>query len=166
MEADTTEQFTEAMQSLTSEKSCRNVGISSYVSSLYGFKTSDINEARYKSFLRMSGGKDKNPLARIKKINCASLPPCAKSMGNHIKRAHFIAMIWKRADQMDPTNRMRPVDYGWRELQNGLEPDWFPGHPVPESLTQPLDREEVAGSVSPEDEDSDSPWSDDSEDEL
>ena len=39
---------------------------------LYGTNNSHINEARYDAFMRMSGGSGKEPLARIKKINCAS----------------------------------------------------------------------------------------------
>ena len=39
---------------------------------MYGFTTSDINEARYNTFIRMSGGHEKYPLATIKKSNCMS----------------------------------------------------------------------------------------------
>ena len=53
----------------------------------------DINEARYKALMRMSGGDEKDPLATIKKINCASLPPCNKTLSNHVKRAQFVSMI-------------------------------------------------------------------------
>ena len=67
-------------------ESCVDQGIVTHLSSLdltrpsgrggwlYNFKTSDINKARYKAFTRMSGGNDKEPLSRIKTINCASLP--------------------------------------------------------------------------------------------
>ena len=95
--------------------------------SLYGFTTSDINEARYKAFLRMSaGGNENEPLPRFKKINCASLPPCAKTLDNHIKRAQYVAKIWKRADQTDPTGGASPTDFGWKLTEeNYFEPDWF-----------------------------------------
>ena len=43
-------------------------------------------------------------------------------------------MMWKRADQTDPTGEARPTDYGWKENNNRLEPDWFPGRYVPETL--------------------------------
>ena len=95
--------------------------------------TSDINEARYKAFIRMSGGDEKYPLATIKKINCVSLPQCNKTLGNHVKRAQVVSMMWKRADQTDTTGEARP-DYGWKENNNCLEPDWFPGRSVPETL--------------------------------
>lgn len=70
---------------------------------MYRCKTCGINEARYNVFMCMSGGQEKEPLARLRKINCASLPPCAKSLANHIKRVQYVARMWKRADQVEPT---------------------------------------------------------------
>ena len=81
----------------------------------------------------MSGGYEKDPLATIKKTNCASLPPCNKTLSNHVKRAQFVSMMWKRADQTDPTGEANPTDYGWKENNNRLEPDWFQGRSVPET---------------------------------
>ena len=78
-----------AMRSLTTDK-VDIPAVTSFVCSLYGFTTSDINEARYKAFIGISGGNEKEPLARIKKINCASLTLCSKTLGNHIKRAQYV----------------------------------------------------------------------------
>ena len=60
----------------------------------------------------MSGGTGKDLLARIKKINCASLISCTKTLCNHIKRAHYIARIWRRAENIDLTAYACPMDYG------------------------------------------------------
>ena len=50
-----------ALQSLTSEE-VDIEAVTFFVCSLYGFTTSDINEARYKAFLCMSsGGMRMNP---------------------------------------------------------------------------------------------------------
>ena len=90
---------------------------------LYGFKSSNIIEARYKAFIRMSGGKGKDLLASLKKINCASLPPCAKTLLNHInhiKRAQYVARMWKRADETNPTGDASPTDYGCKLNQTAL----------------------------------------------
>lgn len=73
--------------------------ITSFVCRLYGLRTSDINEARYKIFLRICGGKKANPLSKLKKLNCASLPPCEKVLTNHLKRTNYVARLWKRADE-------------------------------------------------------------------
>ena len=131
--ADVSDIHVTALRSLT----CDDVdmpGVSSFVCSMYGFTTSDITEARYKAFMRMSGGDEKGPLATIKKINCASLPSCNKTLGNHVKGAQFVSMMWKRADQTGPTGEANPTDYKWKENNNRLEPDWFPGRSVPETL--------------------------------
>jgi hypothetical protein len=157
-----------ALHSLTSDE-VDIPGVTSFVCSLYGFKTSDINEARYKAFMRMSGGTEKEPLSKIKKIDCASLPPCTKTLANQIKRAQYVARMWRRADQTDPTVGASPTDYGWKLTQKGFEPEWYPGSSVPESLTgtNSDDRESVevrSTDYNDEDDDeSDNAWSDDSD---
>jgi len=151
-----------ALQSLTTEE-VDIPGVTSFVCSLYGFKTPNITEARYKAFMRMRGGKGKELLARLKKINCASLPPCTKTLLNHIKRAQYVARMWKRADETNPTGEASPTDYAWKLNQNCFEPDWFPGSSVPESLTTSTP-EDTMGVTSTDDEESDNTWSDDSDD--
>ena len=152
-----------ALRSLTAEEVDAQA-VPSIVCVLYGFKTSDINEARYKAFMRMGGGDENEPLARIMKINCASLPPCAKTLGNHMKRAHYVARIWKRADQTDPTGGASPTDYGWKLSQNCFEPDWYPGSSVPESLTGPHEDDgDGVEDNSVDEEESDNAWSEDSD---
>ena len=97
-------------QSLTTE-GVEIPGVTSFVCWRYGFKTPNITEARYNIFMCTSGGKGKELLARIKKINCASLPPCTKTLLNHIKRAQYVARTWK-ADETNPTGEASPTDYG------------------------------------------------------
>ena len=101
---------------------------------MYGFPTSDINEARYKAFIRMSGGDEKYPLATIKKSNCASLPPCNKTLGNHVKMPQVVSMNLEETQRTDPTGEERPTEYGWKENNNRLEPDMFPGRSVLETI--------------------------------
>ena len=97
-------------------------GNTTFVCSLYGFGTSDINEARYKSFMRTSKGGDAAPLAGLKKINCASLPPCSKTLDQHIKRAQFVAKMWKMADKAEPLYGENATDSGWKEIDNSYHP--------------------------------------------
>lgn len=49
---------------------------------MYGFKTININEARYKAVMRIRGGHGKVLLARLKKINWVSLSPCTNTLKN------------------------------------------------------------------------------------
>ena len=128
-----------------------------------GLQPLNINEARYKAFLcKSAGGNENEPLARLKTINCASLPPYAKTPDNHIKRAQYVAKIWKRADQMDPTGGASPTDFGWKLTEeNYFEPDWFSRSSVPESLTGSCEEENVEATST--DDESDNAWSEDSD---
>ena len=126
------------------------------------FKQKTSMRPGLKSFMRMSGGKKKDPLSDIRKINCASLPPwTTNTLQNHLKRAHYVAKMWKRADQAHPTSRINPANYGWQLTENCFQPDWFSGSSVPESLTAPLSENTDS---STDEEESDSFWSEESED--
>lgn len=133
VEADALHELVMTVRSLT----CEEVdvpAVTPWVCLQYGFNTCDINEARYKAFIRMSRDNEKEPLARTK-INCASLPPCTKTPANHTKRAHFGARIWTRSDQTDPTGEASPTDYGWKRTESGLGTDRYPKSALPECLT-------------------------------
>ena len=131
--ADISDWHVTALRSLTSIE-VDMPGVTSFVCSMYGFTTSDINEARYKAFIRMSGGDEKYPLATIKKRNCASLPPCNKTLGNHVKRVQVVSMNLEESQSDGSKVEARPTEYGWKENNNRLEPDRFPGRSVPETL--------------------------------
>ena len=135
----------------------------SYVCALYGFNTSDINEARYKTFMRMCGGKQTDSLTMMKKINCASLPSCSETLIHHIKRTNFVAKMWKQADEVNPTGGEHPINYGWIKTGEGLHPLWFTGNPVPSSINKVDYGEDGVQVMTEEDEDSDSVWSEDSD---
>ena len=72
--------------------------------------------------MRMSGCNEKEPLARIKKINCASLPHHQDACQLH-QKGPLYARIWKRADQTSPTGETGTTDYGWNETENYLDHD-------------------------------------------
>lgn len=159
------EEYVTALRSLTS-LDVDIPGVTRYITFLYGEKSSNINEARFKAFMRMSYGNNKEPLTKLKKINCASLPPCQKVLYNQIKRAQFVARYWKRADQTDPSGTENPTDYGWRENQNGmLEPDWYAGSSLPSLITdtQTNDDDDDNKVLSKDAEESDKAWSEDSD---
>ena len=112
-----------ALQSFTTEE-VDIQGVTSFVCLLYGFKTANITEARYKAFMRMSGGKRKELLARLKKCFSATV------YQDTSKRSQYIARMWKRADEKNPTGEASPADYGRKLNQNFLVPRKFcPGVP-------------------------------------
>ena len=67
-------------------------GVTSYVCALNGCKRTNIDEARY-VFIRMSGRKQTERLARPKKTDFAALSPCSKTRAQHIERANYGAKI-------------------------------------------------------------------------
>lgn len=129
LEADESEDYVTALRSLTYVE-VDILGVIRFVSSPYGQKTSNINEAIFKAFMRISDCNKKEHLAKFK-INCASLPPCKEVLDNQIRQAQFVASYWKRADQTDPSGTESPTDYGWRENQGMLESDWYTGCSLP-----------------------------------
>ena len=50
-------------------------GVTPFICFLYGHNTSQINDARYNVFIRLTRGGIQAHTRNIKKINCASLPP-------------------------------------------------------------------------------------------
>ena len=119
-----------SLRSLCSQ-SVDQTGVTEYVCQLYGFKAlSSINEARYQCFLKMTGGKrmDKG----VRKINCASLPPCKRALEKHILRANLVSIIWRLAYTPEPSKGLDPIKFGWEEDDNGhYVPFWYEGSPLP-----------------------------------
>ena len=75
-----------------------------------------------------------NPLANVKKIDCALLPPSHTSLKMKLLRAQYVTILWMSASSAYPTDGMSPTDYGWL-LQDGiLQPHWFDGPAIPESV--------------------------------
>ena len=46
-----------------------------------------------------------------------------------------MARMWRRAVHINSTTEASPTDCGWKLTQKCLQPDWYPGSSVPESLT-------------------------------
>ena len=71
----------------------------------------------------------------------------------------------ENADKPDPLQGRSPLNYGWKMSEDGLEAEWFPGHPIPESITDPTENHVgMTESVPEEYEESDNAWSEDSDD--
>ena len=51
----------------------------------------------------------------VKKVDCALLPHCAKTVHNKMQRAHFISIRWGNADSAHPGHCLDPLNYGWKE---------------------------------------------------
>ena len=61
------------------------------------------------------------------------MPPCKAALIQHIKRANFIARMWKLANEFEPIKES-PLDNGWIVLGGKTVPNWFEGSQLPDSL--------------------------------
>lgn len=73
-------------------------------------------------------------MGTVKKVDCAILPPCAKTVHNKLLRAHFISIIWGNAYSSEPADGLSPLDYGWKDDEGMFVPDWFQGPAMPDEL--------------------------------
>ena len=80
-------------------------GFEKYICQLYGTKMIHVNDARYKIF-------EKKQLKSKQLTDLSLLPPCQRTLILHLKRANYVAKIWKSANtaMIDlPT----PAEHGW-----------------------------------------------------
>ena len=91
-----------------------------------------------------------SPLANIKKIDCALLPPCRRTLAMKIRRTQYVTSIWTRAATANPSEGMMPVDYGWAvdASDNILKPVWFEGSAIPDDLF--ANRDHIPDNSSPD----------------
>lgn len=74
------------------------------------------------------------PLANIRKIDCALLPPCQRTLEKKLQRAHYVTVLWSHANLACPDQGLSPTDYGWSAKGNLLQPVWFDGPAIPDAL--------------------------------
>ena len=119
-----------------------------------------------------------NPLANVKKIDSALLPPSQRTMEMKLLRARYVTILWSHASTSCPGEGLSPIDYGWSETDGVLQPIWFQGPETPNNLFGRDGEEKVTDSddetiilgdtldFEPDDEligSDDEPWSDDSD---
>ena len=147
-----------ALQSLASDVDVE--GITSFVCAMYGEEAIDIDDVRYASFMRMNAVKKQNLQNGIRKMNCALLPPCSRTLRNHIKRSSYVTKMWKNAHEPIPTSGNNPLDYGWKLTDDCYQPDWFSGYQIPENLV--MDSTNRNSTVEHDNEIDDGAWTEDS----
>lgn len=112
-----------------------------------------------------------NPLANVKKIDCSLLPPSRRSLEMHLLRARYVTIIWLNASSACPAEGLSPTDYRWIVNDKLLQPNWFDGPAIPDSLftdeTEDVTEENVVSGDEPDSDaesSDDEPWSEDSDD--
>ena len=88
--------------------------IESFVCALYGYpKEVNVDNVRYLMFQQKYAPKaDHDPLDKIKGLNPSVMPPCHAVLECKIKRANFVAVMWKRAASPSPIT-YRLEGNGW-----------------------------------------------------
>ena len=101
-----------------------------------------MNTARFESFLQHYAPKKKSePLDRIQGINPSSMPPCQAVLENKIKRADYVATLWKQANQAKPASEMAPEQCGWEKTPDGFKVKWFNCEQLPREMAAILQQE-------------------------
>ena len=110
--------------------------VDSYTCSLYG-KTNlqSVNAFRYTKMVDLCPSESPVP---AKNIDLASLPPCRRSLTEHVKRANYQVAIWKRAMVASP-EVPAPEGHGWTTEDGKLTPKWFDGPLLPQELVDVAD---------------------------
>ena len=112
-------------------------------------------------FIRLTRSGIQAHTRNIKKINCASLPPCQKFVEKNIQGAQYVVKIWKRCYASDPTDRLEPVNNCWKMIGQNLEPDRYSRTYLPEQLVKDIDTDKAMVV-----ENSDDEWTDESDDDI
>jgi hypothetical protein len=116
--------------------------LESFVCKLYGkYRSTDVNEVRFSLFQEKYSYNPSNsryaPLSKIKGMNPSCMPPCKKVLKEKIKRANYVAAVWKRAKYQNPVIES-PNGHGWKLSDNCFIVNWFEGDQLPESIVDLL----------------------------
>ena len=105
---------------------------------LHGVRTEPrVFDGRAKPVRKIVGGDEK--LTSKSKVDLARLPPCHSALKQHLQRMNYRVALYKRADE---SILKRPYDdgQGWIRTEDGLlEPGWFCGAALPNTLVTLLD---------------------------
>ncbi|KAG0720108.1 hypothetical protein GWK47_049133 [Chionoecetes opilio] len=92
-------------------------------------------------------------------VDMASLPPCKRSLTQHIRRVNHQVRIWKRAHVPRPRIPKASQGHGWEEENGHMDPVWYEGNLLPRQLAD-------IAQVAPDDADSGDDSSDSTCDEM
>ena len=123
------------------------VVIEEFICWMYGYrKQSEINEVIRMVFEEKSKPKaNQRPLDCIKAKHPTKFPPCKNVLEQQIKRAWYIAKLYKSACEAYLAFEYTPIDFGWKlsECSECLDIKWFEGPQVPIEIDQ-IDGSDVA----------------------
>ena len=157
--------FTDAFASLGSVALSSDVfdTLEEFTCLMYGYsKYKRVDDARMAHFdKKCKPKKTGKPFASIKSVDPSTFMPCQRVLHEQIKRAWYIAHLYKTASEQYPAASVTPIDFGWKltEDKEFLCINWFDGDQVPQEL------EEIEGGCNEDEEEDDDDKSDASESE-
>ena len=93
------------------------------------------------------------------------LPPCRSTLQQKIKRAVYLSKVWGNADLANPSEGLRPDEFGWKKEANHYQPVWFEGPSLPTKLYHASKQDADFEEEDLLDDLQDAEWSDSSSDE-
>ena len=109
-------------------------GLDAFTCAIYGRpRVSKVDDLR---LIRMNELCSKDDIITpSKNVDMATLPPCRRSLVQHIKRVNYQVAIWKRAHVPEPDLPGATMGHGWTLVDGILEPLWYEGEILPQQLT-------------------------------
>ena len=149
-------EFTEVFSKFGEENLTEDIVncVEAFVCTMFNYsKLKNVNEARYAYFEEKCKPKvSSRPMDCIKAVDPSMFPPCKPVLLQQIKRAWFIARLYKNATEAEPLCNYTPLDYGWElsKEKTKIQVKWFEGDQVPFELEELSDDDENAGETDEE----------------
>ena len=113
-----------------------------------------VDELRY---MKLSKLGSEGQLSAASNIDMSNIPPCRKSLEQHIRRVNYQVAIWKQSCDPNPAVPDASDGHGWSLIDGKIEPLWFDGDALPQELI------DIEANLAKGNSDDDSDDSDDSE---
>ncbi len=98
-------------------------GLEEFTCALYGCpRLKCVNEVRY---CKIKAKCDDDNLRKLHNVDLGLLPPCRRSLIQHVNRVNYQVAIWKRAHEAFPEIPQPDDSHGWDNSKVILEPLWF-----------------------------------------
>ena len=102
---------------------------------LYGQqKVKSVDKTRSLLLHKATNGKNES-MRGLKKVDLGRMPPCKRSLIMHSRRSNYRLRQFKLSHiaqpEIPPPNR----DHGWNNCTDHLEPLWYDGPVLPQTLT-------------------------------
>lgn len=75
-------------------------------------KVNDVGLALFEQKYAPTSKATAHPLDKMKGVNPSGMPPCHSSLVNKVRRANYIAYLWKNASNRNPSD-LNPEEHGW-----------------------------------------------------